>query len=88
MGITGDTAYYPPIIEQVKNSDLLIHEASLGPCTADPEGNKQYLHSGSEDAGRVAAEAQVERLFMVRATASRGEACVQAAAKYFEKEIR
>lgn len=87
IGITGDTAYYPPVVEHVKNSNLLIHEASLGPIAADPDINKKYLHSGAEDAGRVAAEADVDRLFLVHGTITKSKESVTAASKFFGKEI-
>lgn len=87
IAITGDTAYYPPVVEHVRNSNLLIHEASLGPTAADPETNKKMLHSGAEDAGRVAMEADVDRLYIVHGTVSKAEECIDAAAKYYKKEI-
>lgn len=87
VAITGDTAYYSPVVEHVKNSDLLIHEVSLGPVAADPEINKKMLHSGAEDAGRVAMEADVGRLYIVHGMICKAEECIAAAAKYFKKEI-
>lgn len=87
VSITGDTACHPPLVEHVRSSHLLIHEASLGPVSAESEKNKQYLHSGAKDAGRVAMEADVDKLFLVHGTVAKAEECVAAAAKYFNKEI-
>lgn len=86
FSFTGDTAYYPPIIEHVRNSSLLIHEASLGPTEANP-GNNDYLHSGSVDAARVADQAGVEKLLLVHGSLMKASESVEAAKKHFSGEV-
>lgn len=82
FSFTGDTAYHPPIIEHVRGSKLLIHEASLGPAAANPDDN-DYLHSGALDAARVAAQAGVERLLMMHGPRDRERASEEAARTVF-----
>ncbi len=55
-----DTAYDKRVIEQVKNVDVLFHEATF---TRDEEAKaKETLHSTAEQAARVALQAEVSRL--------------------------
>ena len=86
FSFTGDTAYHPPIIEHVRGSALLIHEAALGPIAAAPDDNA-YMHSGSIDAARIAEAAGVEKLLLIHAAASRAEPSVQAAKEAYRGEV-
>jgi ribonuclease Z len=81
FAFTGDTAYYPPIVDHVRGVSLLIHEASYGANPA-PEDNRS-LHSGAPEAARVAREAGVERLALVHCSEDRQEAAVAAAKAIF-----
>lgn len=82
VSFTGDTAYHPPLIEHIRGSDLLIHEASLGPVAADPDNNG-FQHSGALDAARIAEQAGVPRLMLVHGPLGRAQECVSAAAALF-----
>jgi ribonuclease Z len=86
FAFTGDTAYHPPIIEHVKGTPLLIHEASLGPGEADPANNK-ILHSGAIDAANIAKQAEVGKLMLIHGPLSKAEECIQAAASIFTNEV-
>lgn len=86
FSFTGDTAYYPPIADHVKGSRLLIHEAALGPISADPSANS-YLHSGALDAAKIAESANVGKLVLLHGSLRDAEACVQAAARIFSKQV-
>lgn len=86
FSFTGDTAYYPPIGEHVKGSDLLIHEAALGPIAANPDDNA-YMHAGAIDAARIAEAAGVGKLLLIHAYASRTEASVAEAKQVFRGEV-
>lgn len=70
---SGDTAYYEPLIEFAKDSDLLIHEAmleeALGPLmarigNADYRLMKHWLrsHTLASDAAKIAKQANVKAL--------------------------
>ncbi len=70
---SGDTAYYEPLAEFAKDSDLLIHEAmlkdALGPLmarigNADDRLMKHWLrsHTFADDAARLATKANVKAL--------------------------
>ena len=63
VGITGDTAYHPPIAEHLRGCSLLIHEAAHGARTLDPA--HQSGHSTARDAARIAASADPGRLALV-----------------------
>lgn len=63
LGITGDTAYHPPIAEHLRGCTLLIHEAAHGARTLD--GAHQTGHSTARDAARIAAAADAGRLALV-----------------------
>jgi ribonuclease Z len=86
FSFTGDTAFHPPIIDHVKGSQILIHEASWGPVAADPETNIS-LHSGAIDAAMIAEEADVEKLLLIHGHLSQAEECVLAASKIFKKTV-
>ncbi|MFC5649695.1 MBL fold metallo-hydrolase [Paenibacillus solisilvae] len=86
FSFTGDTAYHPPIIDLIKGSPLLIHEASMGPIAANPSDNA-YLHSGAIDAAEIAKAADVGKLLLVHGSKSISEASVEAARKIFLKPV-
>ncbi|GAC1365013.1 MAG: MBL fold metallo-hydrolase [Herpetosiphon sp.] len=82
IGISGDTAYHPPIAQHVRGADLLVHECALGSAAGDPETNSS-LHSGAVDAARIASAAEVDRLLLVHRPRTDGPACVNAAREIF-----
>lgn len=86
IAVTGDTAYYPPVVDHVKNSDLLVHEVSMG-VSASPESKKKSLHSDAEDAGKVAMEANVGKLFLNHGNKARAGESIAIASQYFKNEI-
>jgi ribonuclease Z len=57
-----DTIYTEAAVELARGASLLIHEATF--ARAEQHLAEQRLHSTTEMAARVAAEAAVERLFM------------------------
>jgi ribonuclease BN (tRNA processing enzyme) len=69
---SGDTAYLPELAEFAKGADLLVHEALHGPAVdvmakriANATRLKEHLlasHTLAEDAGRIAAAAEVGQL--------------------------
>ena len=83
VGFTGDTAYQPTLGDFFHNCDILLHESSLGPVTANPSENERYLHSGALDAARVAQEAGVPHLVLLHGTTTQRPACLQAARTVF-----
>jgi ribonuclease Z len=82
----GDTAYHPPLAQFVKGSKLLIHEVSLGPGAADPDNNPS-LHSGAQDAARIAAAAGVESLLLMHGRLALADECVKAAKEIFTGDV-
>lgn len=57
-----DTAYYEPVIESIKGSDLLYHEATF---MNDREANaKEKYHSTAAQAARIARLANVKKLVL------------------------
>ncbi|MCZ8511665.1 MBL fold metallo-hydrolase [Paenibacillus filicis] len=86
ISFTGDTAYHPPIAEFVRGSKLLVHEAALGPGAGDPSNNES-LHSGAQDAARIAVAAGVEQLLLIHGPHARVNGCVEAARKIFNGDI-
>ena len=58
MVFSGDTGYCRAIVDLSKGADLLVLEASF------PEGQAVEGHMTPAEAGRVAAEAGVERLVL------------------------
>lgn len=55
-----DTAYLPQLVKQIKGVNLLFHEATFG--KGDELRARQTNHSTSEQAAKIAAEAQVGQL--------------------------
>ncbi|HEV7383281.1 MAG TPA: MBL fold metallo-hydrolase [Phenylobacterium sp.] len=71
---SGDTAYFPPLADFARGADILVHEALYGPgldAMMARRPNAQRLkasilshHTLAEDAGRIAAAAQVKTLVL------------------------
>ena len=57
-----DTAYYPPIIKNIENIDLLFHESTF--CNEDKERARFTMHSTAEQAASIAKEANVKKLLL------------------------
>lgn len=55
-----DTAYYEPIIEQIKGVDLLFHEATF--ASSEALRAKQTQHSTAQEAATIATKAEVKKL--------------------------
>ena len=83
VSISGDTAYSPVIVEHVRNSDVLIHDAGFGPEADNLSSKTKSLHSTAEDAGRVANESNAGRLFLVHVSGSKAKNSVLSASKYY-----
>ena len=86
FSFSGDTAYHEPLADFYRGSQLLIHEATLGPEAGNPDTNAQ-LHSGAEDAARIAKLAGVGQLLLVHGTRERAPACVEAAKRIFGEAV-
>jgi ribonuclease Z len=57
-----DTAYHAPLIESIRQIDLLYHEATFAENMK--RRARQTLHSTASDAARMAAAAQVKKLLI------------------------
>ncbi len=57
-----DTCYHPPIIENIKDADLLYHEATFS--RSERERAAYTLHSTPEDAATLAKKANVRQLMI------------------------
>lgn len=57
-----DTMYYEPIIEQIKNVDVLYHESTF--LETELALAKKTMHSTAIQAARIANQAQVKRLIL------------------------
>jgi ribonuclease Z len=55
-----DTSYHEPIVEQLKNVDLVYHEATF--MEDDKDKAKETLHSTAADAARIARAASAKQL--------------------------
>jgi len=62
VSIITDTEYFKDISKFVKNSDLLICESTFEKSLK--EKAKEYKHMTSEDAAKIAKEANVKKLFL------------------------
>jgi ribonuclease Z len=86
IGISGDTTYNPALSELFKDCDLIIHEASLGACTADSRDNPA-LHAGAVDAARIAETAGAKRLVLVHGSREGRDASLEAARSHFTGDV-
>lgn len=82
VGLTGDTAYHPPLAEHLRGVDLLVHEASHGAKAMRDEPNT-YGHSGAPDAALIAQAAGARRLALVHGPRSLRAEAVAAARAIF-----
>ncbi|HZH87089.1 MAG TPA: ribonuclease Z [Brumimicrobium sp.] len=57
-----DTAYFPPIIEHLKDVDLLYHEATFN--DKDSERAAETFHSTAKQAATIALKANAKRLIL------------------------
>lgn len=87
VGFSGDTAYNENLGKFYTNCDILLHECSLGPVTADRTLNKKYLHSDAIDAAQVAREANVPHLVLLHGTTAKKAECIQAARTVFDNQV-
>jgi ribonuclease Z len=62
VAVSGDTRPCPATVEAVRGADLLVHESTFGDGEADRA--VETTHSTAREAGRMAAEAGVERLVL------------------------
>ncbi|MGP4072406.1 ribonuclease Z [Piscibacillus sp. B03] len=62
ISILGDTHASDDVIEHVRNSDLLVHEATF--TNQDQSLAKQYYHSTSLEAAQIAKAANVNKLIL------------------------
>jgi len=79
--LTGDTAFFPELVESVRGADLLVTEASFGANPAP--ANDQWLHMGAPDAAHLARAANVDRLALVHCREDKQEAALAAARAIF-----
>ncbi|HCQ04860.1 MAG TPA: hypothetical protein DIT99_31220 [Candidatus Latescibacteria bacterium] len=82
VGFTGDTAYHEPIAEQVRDVDLLLHDATF-PFDYPRKGLDQDGHSTAIDAARIAKMAQVRMLMLMHYQLDRCEESLRQAADIF-----
>lgn len=57
-----DTAYYPAIVDQIKNADVLYHEATF--LKDHQKLAEKTFHSTAQQAAQIAKDAQVKRLIL------------------------
>lgn len=81
---TSDTGYTEDLIEPAKNADVMIAEASL----QDPTAHLADIHMTADEAGILAAKAEVGRLFLTHLVPGLDtDITVQMAAKQFTGEV-
>lgn len=85
LAVTGDTAYRPPLADHVRGVDLLVHEASRGPCASHP--NDRGGHSGSIDAARIALAGEVRQLGLIHYPTAARDRVLAAAREVFPATV-
>jgi ribonuclease Z len=85
LGVTGDTAYRPALADHVRGVDLLVHEASRGPCESHP--NDRGGHSGSIDAARIARAGEVGKLGLIHYPSGMRDEVLAAARAVFPETV-
>ena len=81
LAVTGDTAYHEPIARFAEGVEVLVHEASRGPVSSDP--NTRGGHSGSVDAAKIASLAGAQQLFLTHYPRAKRESILAAAHEVF-----
>jgi len=82
-----DTAYHEPIIDVIKNVDLLYHESTY--CDDNIEKAQKVQHSTAIQAAKIAKHAQVEKLLIGHFSTSilNKKECLIQAKSIFEETI-
>lgn len=62
---SGDTAYHPPLAQNARNADLLVHDVGMGLKSHRPDRTPR--HSTPIEAANIAKAANVKRLALVHA---------------------
>lgn len=57
-----DTAYFPSLTEQIKDLDLLYHEATF--LTQDQEKANKTMHSTAQEAAAIAKQGNAKKLII------------------------
>jgi ribonuclease Z len=83
--LTGDTAFFPELVESVRGADMLVTEASFGANPAP--SNDLWLHLGAPDAAHLAHAANVGRLALVHCREDKQEAALAAARAIFSNTV-
>ncbi len=82
---TGDTKMFPELIEEVKEADLLICEATY--LSEREEKALQYQHMTSKSAAEVAVKANVKRLMLIHRSARYSKEEIYGEAEKYFKDI-
>jgi ribonuclease BN (tRNA processing enzyme) len=71
---SGDTTYFPPLVEFAKGADYLVHEVTYGPALDAMVARRPNAarlktsilshHTAAEDVGRIATQAKVKALVL------------------------
>jgi ribonuclease Z len=75
----------PPLADHVRGVDLLVHEASRGPCESHP--NDRGGHSGSIDAARIAQAGEVGKLGLIHYPSAARDKVLAAAQTVFPETV-
>lgn len=81
IGISGDTAYHPPLADHFRGVDVLIYEAGAG--LAEPEVGPEGGHSGVRQSATIARDAGAKRLYILHTNASLKHEILAAAREVF-----
>lgn len=67
---SGDTAYFEPLIELAKDSDVLIHDSTFS--EKEKDSAESFRHSTASDAARIAYLAHARKLFLTHISGRHG----------------